>query len=139
MSSWLLVVVPLLLGPAAAVGGVHRFRAGRRFLASAHRVPGIVVGSHRVRSLDTYEYFPVLRYRTLDGVDIETVGKTASGSYELFRLKGHLVDVLYDPREPREARMDTSSGRGLAGSIGLAALGCVFTAIGLVLLYTRVT
>ncbi|NKZ03924.1 DUF3592 domain-containing protein [Actinomadura latina] len=139
MSSWLLIVVPLVLGSGAVVGGVHRFRAARKFLASAHRVPGLVVGSHRVWSIDTHEYFPVLRFRTLDGVDIETVGKTPAGSYELLRLKGRWVGVLYDPLRPREARMDTSSGRGLAGSLGLAAVGCLFTVIGLVILYARVT
>lgn len=137
MSGWLLVIVPLLLGPALGIGGVHRYRTSRTFLASAHRVPGIVAGVHRRSSLDSYEYFPVLRFRTLDGTDIETVGQTSAGSYELFRLKGCQVDVLYDPQNPRTARMDTSSGRALAGSVGMVAVGGVFTAIGIALLYAN--
>ncbi|MER7542494.1 DUF3592 domain-containing protein [Spirillospora sp. NPDC127506] len=131
MSDWLLVIVPLLLGSALAAGGVHRYRASRAFLAAAHRVPGIVAGVHRTSTTDSYEYFPVLRFRTLDGADIETVGETRAGSYELFRLKGYQVGVLYDPRDPRKARMDTSSGRALAGSAGMVAAGCVFAAIGI--------
>ncbi|MFA1541288.1 DUF3592 domain-containing protein [Actinomadura monticuli] len=135
MSGWLLVIVPLLLGPALGIGGVHRYRTSRAFLASAHRVPGIVAGVHRRSTTDSYEYFPVLRFRTLDGVDVETVGQTRAGSYELFRLKGHQVEVLYDPRNPRAARMNTSSGRALSGSVGMVAVGCLVTAIGIAMLF----
>ncbi|MFB4310695.1 DUF3592 domain-containing protein [Actinomadura sp. GTD37] len=131
--------MPLLLGPALGIGGVHRYRTSKAFLASAYRVPGIVAGVHRTSTTDSYEYFPVLRFRTLDGADIETVGQTRAGSYELFRLKGHQVEVLYDPRNPRTARMNTSSGRALSGSIGMVAVGCVFTAIGIALLYANAT
>lgn len=139
MSNFAFGLLLLAFGAGFGIGGIHRYRAGRSFLASAQRVPGIVVGTHRVSRTDSYEYFPVLRFRTLDGADIETVGQMNSGSHELLRLKGHRVDVLYDPRDPRSARMDTSSGRGQAGSMALATLGCLLTAIALVVMFFAVT
>lgn len=134
-----LALIALGLGVALVIGGIHRYRTGRAFLASARRVPGMVIGIHRVERTDTYEFFPVLRFRTLEGAEVETVGDTMSGSYELTRLKGTVVPVLYDPRNPRTARMDTVSGRGLAGSIGMAAVGSVFAVIGTLMLVAMVT
>ncbi|MEO3822539.1 DUF3592 domain-containing protein [Actinomadura sp. B10D3] len=139
MSNFAFGLLLLVFGAGFGIGGVHRYRAGRSFLAAAQRVPGVVVGTHRVSRTDSYEYFPILRFRTLDGADIETVGQTNAGSYELLRLKGHQVDVLYDPRDPRSARMDTSSGRGQAGSVTLAALGCLLTGVALVVMFMAVT
>lgn len=139
MSDWLIALVALVLGIALTIGGIHRYRTGRAFLASAQRVPGMVAGIHRVETTDSYEFFPVLRFRTLDGAEVETVGQTKGGSYELTRLKGTAVAVLYDPRNPRSARMDTSSGRGLAGSVGMAAIGSVFAVLGIVMLFLIAT
>ncbi|WP_433467346.1 DUF3592 domain-containing protein [Spirillospora sp. CA-128828] len=139
MSSWLLALLAIAFGVAFVLGGIHRYRTSRAFMATAHRVPGIVAGIHRVSTTDSYEFFPVLRFRTLDGTDIETVGETRGGSFELTRLKGRPVPVLYDPQDPRKARMDTSSGRALAGSAGMAAAGCVFALIGIVMLIATAT
>lgn len=100
MSDWLLGLIALVLGVALVVAGIHRYRTGRAFLASAQRVPGMVTGIHRVETTDSYEFFPVLRFRTLEGAEVETVGQTRGGSYELTRLKGTAVPVLYDPRNP---------------------------------------
>jgi hypothetical protein len=139
MSDWLIPLVALAIGVGLVIGGIHRYRTGRAFLESAHRVPGMVAGIHRVETTDSYEFFPVLRFRTLEGAEVETVGQTRGGSYELTRLKGTAVTVLYDPRNPRTARMDTSSGRGLAGSAGMAAIGSVFAVLGIVMLFFMAT
>ncbi|WP_149260857.1 DUF3592 domain-containing protein [Actinomadura sp. K4S16] len=139
MSFWLLALLALAFGVAFVVGGIQRYRSGREFMASAQRVPGVVAGIHRVERSDSYEFFPVLRFRTMEGAEIETVGQTRGGSFELNRLKGRPVAVLYDPRNPREARMDTSSGRALSGSVGMVAAGCVFAVLGLVMLFVAAT
>ena len=139
MSDWFFVLAFTGFGAVFIAVGVHRYRVGRAFLASAHRVPGIVAGTHTVETINSYEYFPVLRFRTIDGADIETVGQTTAGSLELTRLRGRQVEVLYDPRDPREARMNTSSGRALTGAVGMVAGGCVFAAIGIALLLTSLT
>lgn len=117
-------------GVLLAGGGVHRYRRARAFLASAVRVPGVVVRTHPVRSTDSFEYFPVLRFRTVEGVEVETVGQTNSGSFELMRMHGRPVGVYYDPADPRVARLDTGSGRALSGSVGMVVAGLVFAAIG---------
>ncbi|GAA4365939.1 hypothetical protein GCM10023088_11870 [Actinomadura verrucosospora] len=135
MPSWSFGLMALGFGAAFCAVGVHRYRAGRTFLASAHRVAGVVAGIHRVERTDTYEFFPVLRFRTLDGAEIETVAQTRGGSFELTRLKGRQVAVFYDPRDPRTARMDTSSGRGTAGSVGMVVFGFFLVVLGVGLVF----
>ncbi|WP_141578142.1 DUF3592 domain-containing protein [Actinomadura sp. WMMA1423] len=139
MSVWVFVVVMVAFGGASVFGGVHQYRTSRAFLARAHRVPGIVVGIHRVPGDDSYDHFPVLRFRTLEGAEIETVAQSSGGSFELERLEGRPVAVLYDPRDPRAARMDTRSGRALAASAGAVAVGCVFALVGIAVLIAAVT
>lgn len=139
MQVWIFALIMLGFGAAFLAGGTRGYRTGREFVASAHRVSGIVVGIHRVRGTDADEYFPVLRFRTLDGAEIETVGQTKGGSFELFRLKGRPVAVFYDPSNPRVARMDTSSGRGIAGSAAQVALGCFLIVLGIVVLFVSLT
>ncbi|MEV4007338.1 DUF3592 domain-containing protein [Actinomadura sp. NPDC049753] len=139
MPLWSFGLMALGFGAAFCAVGVHRYRAGRAFLSSAHRVAGVVAGIHRVERTDTYEFFPVLRFRTLDGAEIETVGQTRGGSFELTRLKGRQVAVFYDPRDPRTARMDTSSGRGTAGSVGTAVFGFFLVLLGVGLVFAGLT
>lgn len=38
--------------------------------------------------------------------------------------------VFYDPRDPRTARLDTSSGRGTAGSVGMVVFGFFLVVLG---------
>lgn len=139
MPVWLFGLMALGFGAAFCAVGVHRYRAGRTFMASAHRVAGVVAGIHRVERTDTSEFFPVLRFRTLEGAEVETVGQTRGGSFELNRLKGREVAVFYDPRNPRAARMDTSSGRGTAGSVGMVAFGFFLVLLGAGLLFASLT
>jgi hypothetical protein len=126
----MVAVLFLGFGAVLAAGGVYRYRRSRAFLAGAVRVSGVVVRTHPVRSTDSFEYFPVLRFRTAEGLDVETVGQTNGGSFELMRLHGRQVGVYYDPADPRLARLDTNSGRALSGSVGMVVAGLVFAAIG---------
>jgi len=100
------IVLPILV--LAGVGllflGVHLHKKTGEFLAKAVRAPGVVVEmatNHSSDGADTYA--PV--------VDFEHQGRkytfkdTISSNPPSFR-RGEAVGVLYDPDQPRDARID---------------------------------
>lgn len=117
----------LVLGVLAVFGGVRTLRQARGFRARARRVPGILVGIHAARHNDRPAQYPVLRFRTLDGAEIETTSNVNEEPFYLTRTRGHQVAVLYDPADPRVACIDGPSGRGQVRSgYGIIALGVAF-------------
>jgi hypothetical protein len=71
---------------------------------------------------------PVLAFRTLDGREIQTA--TGVGSSRVIAQPGEQVRVIYDPRNPSRAEIDTWAGRAswlpwLITVMGLAVLGYV--------------
>ncbi len=125
MSGWFFPLVLGGLGALFVFGGVQQFRSTRAFLASAHRVPGIVTGTRQEWGADSsYKYYPELRFRTLDGVEVETVGRTtAPTGIGVEMMRGRQVRVLYNPENLREATIDTSSGRGAGNAVVFVVLG----------------
>src|ERR1700751_4615392 len=93
--------------------GIHQYR---RLNRTGERVPGTVVdlrwrsrsssgpdgGSFRV-------CHPVLAFRTLDGRDIQA--ETGVGSSRVIAQPGEQVPVIYDPRNPAKAEINTRAGR----------------------------
>lgn len=123
----LFALLLLVLGVLAVYGGVRTLRQARGFRARARRVPGILVGIHAVRHGDRPAHYPVLRFRTLDGVELETTSNVNEEPFYLTRTRGQRVPVLYDPEDPRVACIDSPSGRGQVRSgYGIVALGVVF-------------
>jgi hypothetical protein len=115
------------LGVLAVFGGTHTLRQARGFRSRALRVPGILTGIHTDRLGDRPTTYPVLRFRTLDGVEIETTSNVNERPFYLTRMRGHQVPVLYDPENPRKACVDSPSGRGQVRSgYGVIVLGVVF-------------
>lgn len=125
----LFALLLLVLGVLAVFGGVHTLRQARGFRARARRVPGILVGIHAARHNDQPTQYPVLRFRTLDGIELETTSNVNEEPFWLTRMRGRQVPVLYDPEDPRIACIDSPSGRGQVRSgYGIIALGVVFLA-----------
>lgn len=123
----LFALLLLALGVLAVYGGVRTLRQARGFRARARRVPGILVGIHAARHNDRPSQYPVLRFRTLDGVELETTSNVNEEPFYLTRMRGQRVPVLYDPEDPRVACIDGPSGRGQVRSgYGIIALGVVF-------------
>jgi len=115
------------LGVLAVFGGTRTLRQARGFRARARHVPGILTGIHAVRHNDRPTTYPVLRFRTLDGIEMETTSNVNEGPYYLTRMRGRQVPVLYDPDDPRKACIDSPSGRGQVKSgYGIIVLGVVF-------------
>jgi len=136
----------IVVGAVFAAGGALFFALGvllarskRRFDRTALRAAGEVVdvrwqsrsglaasGAQRIG-------YPVLRFTLPDGDTVETVARTTTSADVLQR--GRAVPVLYDPADPRKARID--SGPAAAGptlmSAGFMVIGGVFVVLGLAL------
>jgi hypothetical protein len=106
----------ILLGSVLTGFGLRSLRADRAMLASGLRVPGVVA---RFRQDSVYSdvmvaggttTFPVLRFTTVEGDQVEGVSPVVSSRLKVFA--GDQVTVLYNPRNPkRRPRIDTVPGR----------------------------
>lgn len=116
-----------VLGVLAVFGGTRSLRQARGFRSRAQRVPGMLSGIHTARYNDRPTTYPVLRFRTLEGMDVETTSNVSEASFYLTRMRGRQVPVLYDPADPRRACIDGPSGRGqVKNGYGVIVLGVVF-------------
>jgi len=128
---WTLVFV--LFGVVFGTIGIVLLIQTRRFLARALRVPGVVVDLVRSYSRSSNgggstTYRPVFRFQTYEGMDVEVTGNM--GTNPPPARPGEQVNVLYDPGNPRNARLDKRGQRGGFVSWIFIGFGVVFTAIG---------
>lgn len=123
-----------VVGGAIAVTGIRSARASRAFEQVAKRAEGELVdvryetvgspGDSSRRSI------PVVRFTLPDGRTVQTEARMGTSSG--FNLKGSEVTVLYDPADPRRARIEgfMTGGGPLVGGC-MVAFGLVFFLIGL--------
>ena len=118
----------LLLGVGLVVGGVSYLTGEQRFAATAAHADGIVVGhrvstSHRQNGSSTTTYCPVVRFRTARGQPIQFGSNECTSDAPAV---GASVKVLYDPDNPRHAKLDATWARlarwGFGGAITLVGL-----------------
>jgi hypothetical protein len=123
-----------VVGGLVALGGIRSLRASRAFEQVAQHADGELVdvryetvgspGDSSRRSI------PVVRFTLPDGRAVQTEARMGSGSG--FKFKGSEVTVLYDPADPRRARIEgfmAGSGQWVAGC--MATVGLFFLLIGL--------
>ncbi|MGH3729193.1 MAG: DUF3592 domain-containing protein [Micromonosporaceae bacterium] len=108
------------VGVGFAAIGQYLVRSARKLASVGVRVPGEVIGMRVDQSAEVGRGsdYPILRFRTVDGRDVETssdIGTDPAPAHE-----GDQVTVLYDPADPRTARIDSTLGRG--SGIGWACL-----------------
>jgi hypothetical protein len=123
-----------VVGLGLLIGSYFTVRHTQRFLQTAIPVPGVVVenvyreSSSSSNNGPSWSYYPHVRFRTTDGQAIDFVSSTGSSppSYSV----NEPVTVLYDPRQPYKASLN-SFGQLWAGSIVLICLGVAFTAPGI--------
>ncbi|MDN3356888.1 DUF3592 domain-containing protein [Actinomadura sp. DC4] len=125
------MVLPLILlgalGALSLFGGARTLREARGFRSRARRTSGIILGIHTDRHNDQQTTYPVLRFHTIEGAEVETTSNVNEGPFYLTRMRGRQVPVLYDPADPRKACIDGRSGRGQVRSgYGIIGLGVVF-------------
>ena len=127
------------VGGFAIVAGVQSLRETRGILSRAERVPGILVRIHAEHhDGKTYQY-PILRFRTVEGREIETTSTVTGTPYDLFQRRGQQVPVVYDRDAPERARIDDTQGRGRGNAAVFIALGTLFALIGVIYLVAKLT
>lgn len=101
-----------IIGLGFVLMGLYLIRSGNRLRRTGARAHAEVVGMHIGQSSDVGggSYYPVVRFRTADGQEIET--STAIGTSPSFVREGATVTVLYDPAQPRDVRIDSALGTG---------------------------
>ena len=126
------------IGALLLAAGIVIARANRRFDRRALRAPGRVTGV-RWEAIGppanrTMTGFPELRFTLPDGREVETVARSGT-TFEAMK-EGEAVTVLYDPADPRQARVDsrTAAGGATAVAVGFMAIGgaCVLIGAGLI-------
>ncbi|MEV4255849.1 DUF3592 domain-containing protein [Spirillospora sp. NPDC049652] len=126
---WFFTVLLWLFGAGFVYGGIRNRRESREFLASAQVVPGVVTGVSVDGHGDLQRRYAKLRFTTVDGTPVEATSETSNPPYELYRMQGQTVPVLYDARDPRRARINNGAGRG-GGSGALVIVGVVLLIAG---------
>ena len=128
-----MLLLLILGGLVFTVSGGYGVRQDRRLTRTGQQVPGTVVGLRWNYSINrdapasgSRVCYPVLAFRTLDGHDVQTASRV--GSSKVIAQTGDQVTVLYDPRNPARAEINTSAGRAtwlpyLITVAGLAVLG----------------
>ncbi|MQA96846.1 MAG: DUF3592 domain-containing protein [Streptosporangiales bacterium] len=125
----------VLVGLGFVAMGRYLIRSANRLARVGVRVPGEVVGMrvNETSEVGRGSYYPVLRFATADGRDVETASDI--GTDPAPAREGDRVTVVYDPAEPRTARIDSTLGRGTgigwACVIGGAALAAFATYLGI--------
>jgi hypothetical protein len=125
-------VVPGLfafIGLCLLVVSVLLFLNTRRFINSSARATGTVVSHNTSRSSDgDISYYPVISFQTQDGRTIEF--QSGAGSSSRSPAVGQTVELLYDPRNPQSAEINSFGSLWLAPLI-LSALGTIFFVVGI--------
>jgi hypothetical protein len=138
----LIVVGAIFAGGGAVLFavGVLLARANRRFDRTARQAPGEVVDvrwqsrSGLAAGASQRVGYPVLRFTLPDGHTVETVARTTT-SFDALN-QGRTVTVLYDPADPRRARIDspTAAAGPTLLTVGFMVMGGVFVVLGLALI-----
>ena len=105
--------------------GVGLLVKTRRFLSRAVRVPGMVTGLRGSASGNGRSYFPRLTFRTHEGQEVHTESRFSQNPPPA--QPGQSVTILYDPRDPNRARVDSVKGRGLYLAWCFTVSGAVLT------------
>jgi len=126
--------------PLLVMGAVFLAAAGfggwrtRRFLDGAKRAEARVIGfeereSPRLHGTPTQTIFhPVVEFITLAGEEVTATTTTGSMFPD---QPGGVVNILYDPGDPKQVRLDTGRGRGLPAVLVIGVLGLGILLFGL--------
>jgi hypothetical protein len=117
-----------LMGLGLLVASVFIYLNTRSFINSSARAKGTVIAHAQSRSSDGgLTYAPVISFRTPDGQTVEFKSQTSSNNPS--PALGESVEVLYNPRNPQEAEINSFTSLWIL-TIILSALGAGFFIIG---------
>ncbi|MFC5818696.1 DUF3592 domain-containing protein [Nonomuraea harbinensis] len=122
-----------VLGLANLACGVWLLRRARRFRAHGVRVPGLVTGLERSRDPDSKACYPVFRFTTRDGQEVEITSRYGESRPP---RPGDRVTVLYDPAKQRNARIDTGGQDGSTMGKWVVGIGLFLITLGALTAFT---
>lgn len=117
----------LLVGLFNLACGAWLLMRARRFRARAVRVPGVVTGLERSRDPDSNARFPVFRFTTAEGEELEVTSRHGESRPP---QPGERVTVLYDPARERDARIDTGGQDGSTMGRWVVGIGGFLVTLG---------
>jgi len=134
MSASMILVVFGGVGVLLAGIGVTLFIRTRRFIATASRVPAVVVAHEEQREEDsdgnwTDYYYPIIEFKDAKGVQRRVTSSTGS-SPKPYR-DGAAVTALYDPALPEKIKIESFKDLWLIPLI-LSSIGATFIIASLV-------
>jgi uncharacterized protein DUF3592 len=123
-----------VLGGVFVVVGTRSARASREFERVAQRAPGVLtdvryehIGTPGEGSMHAV---PIVQFTLPDGRTVRTEARM--GATPGFNRTGTEITVLYDPADPRRARVDARMAGGGAFVGGcMASLGLTFVVVGI--------
>lgn len=133
------IVLPVfaLIGIGMLGGAGYSYYTTNQFIEQSLKTEGIVVDLVRSRSSSRTSgsnrrktsrgYAPVVEFTTESGDTIEFVSSTSSNPPKF--SEGELVEVFYDPRSPRKAKINSFLTLW-AGTIIVGLMGLIFSGIG---------
>ena len=117
-----------VVGPVLVVRGIQSIRRDSRFQQRALRAQGVVTQirwDHRGEDSSSY---PVVRFNLPDGRTVEA--SATQGAAPGSGSEGDSVNVLYDPQNPTDIRIDGLFGSGKMGGAVMIVMGVVFFFMG---------
>jgi len=130
-------VIFAVVGSMFVILGLRSAASLRRFRRTAARASGVVLdlvldvaGPRRSTNL---VYFPVVRFSTPDGRVVDF--RSPQGSSPAAVRRGQQVDVLYDPADPTNARLEGILSGGCLNTF-LVVFGGVFVLLAVVIALT---
>lgn len=127
------IVIGLLffvLGICLLISSIVAFIKKRRQVANSSSATGVVTELVRGMGQRGYLYYPQVQFTTASG---QTVSFNSSvGSNPAGYAVGQNVEVVYDPRNPQQAEIDSATSLWVVPGC-LLGMGLVFTVLGLVL------
>ena len=116
----------VVLGVGLLVASAFAYRSTRTFLAGAASAEGTIVAYAESRDQEGHlSYYPVVSFRAKNGQRVEFQVRTGGSSRGPL---GERVAVLYDPRNPHEAAINSFFSLWFTPLL-LLALGLGFTGI----------
>jgi hypothetical protein len=117
------LILPLALigsGIAAFIYGGTRYLEEQRFLSHSESATARVIRNHIRGRSGKLEYCPDLEFTTKEGQSIAFSGSDLDCAYSAKYKAGQEVKVFYDPRDPKNAQVESfaaKSGDLLAGGV----------------------
>jgi hypothetical protein len=119
------------VGPVLVVRGIRALRADSAFQRRAYRAQGIVTEIRRDHRGERPSSYPVVRFNLPDGRTVEASATKGAGPGSA--REGAPVNVLYDPENPTDIRIEGFLGSGTMAGVVAIVMGVTFFVMGVLI------